>query len=135
MEVIYKFSEEYIEQLHQLYQTAWWSKGRSSEATRRCIKGSQVCIGLINPENRLVGFTRVLTDYTFKALIFDVIVCESQQDKGLGSTLISRVKEHKHLKKVKHFELYCLPELESFYVRHGFTSELGDIQLMRFSIE
>lgn len=131
MEVIYEFSEEHVEQLHQFYQTVWWAQNRSLEDTKRCVSGSQLCIGLIDSGDRLVGFTRVLTDYTFKALLFDVIVCESQRGNGLGNKLMSIVKEHEKLKDVKHFELYCLPEMQEFYIKHGFTSELGELQFMR----
>ena len=133
MNVVYKLSEEQIHQLHLLYQTAWWAKGRSLEATKRCVAASQVCIGLIDSQNNLIGFTRVLTDYTFKALIFDVLVCESHRGAGLGNKLIALVKEHPDLATVQHFELYCRPDMNDFYVRHGFTSELGEFQFMRFT--
>lgn len=134
MEVIYQLSETHIKQLHELYESSWWTKDRSLEATKECVNGSQLCIGIVDPNNQLIGFARVITDYIFKALIFDVIVHATHQGKGLGNKLISLVKAHERLKKVKHFELYCLPEMESFYAKHGFSSEVGGIQLMRCSI-
>lgn len=133
MEIVYGVSEEQIRHLHGLYQTAWWAKGRSLEDTRRCVAGSQICIGLVDAQKKLIGFARVLTDYTFKALIFDVIVCESHRGKGLGDKLIELIKTHGDLARVRHFELYCLPDMNDFYVGHGFTSELGEFQFMRFS--
>lgn len=133
MKAIYALSEEQTHQLHRLYQTAWWAKDRSIEDTKSCVAGSQICIGLINSHSELIGFTRVLTDYTFKALIFDVLVCETHRGKGLGNKLLELVKEHKDLAQVKHFELYCRPDMNDFYVKHGFTRELGEFQFMRFT--
>lgn len=130
--VIYDFSSQHIEQLHQLYQTVWWANERSLEQTVACVKGSQVCIGLLDDNDRLVGFTRIITDGIFKAVIFDVIVCQSQRGQKLGLRLIDLVKSHSVLKHVQHIELYCLPEMESFYSNLGFTTELGGVKLMRF---
>jgi len=42
---------------------------------------------------------------------------------------------HPELSGVRHFELYCLPELVSFYQRHGFSSDVGGIQLLRLVSE
>lgn len=129
--VIYDFSPQHIVQLHQLYQTVWWANERSIEQTDACVNGSQVCIGLLDDNERLVGFTRVITDGIFKAILFDVIVCQSQRGKKLGLQLIDLVKGHPVLKNVQHIELYCLPELAPFYSKLGFTTELGGVNLMR----
>lgn len=131
MNIIYTLTEKHISQLHSLYQQEWWTKTRSLEETRSCVIGSQICIGLVDETSDLVGFSRVLTDYTFKALIFDVIVLKNHRGKGLGDKLLSLIKEHPKLKSVKHFELYCLPEMSDFYAKHGFTADVGEIKLMR----
>ncbi|WMW80827.1 GNAT family N-acetyltransferase [Undibacterium cyanobacteriorum] len=124
------FQEAHIRQLHALYQEEWWTRGRSLEETQACIAGSTLCIGLADDHDKLIGFVRVLSDLIFKAMIFDVIVDPSQRGQGLGDQLLRLVKQHPRLQKVKHFELYCLPTMQAFYERHGFSDELGDIQLM-----
>jgi GNAT superfamily N-acetyltransferase len=129
--VLSRLSEWHIVQLHELYQREWWSKGRSLDATRRGVKGSQVVVGLVNGSNELVAFARVLTDYTFKALIFDVIVADASRNQQLGRKLMNLVTGHEALREVRHFELYCLPELVGFYVPHGFSTDVGNIVLMR----
>ncbi|WP_246058396.1 GNAT family N-acetyltransferase [Litorilituus lipolyticus] len=129
--IIYKFSDEQIKQVHQLYQEVWWGKERTFEDTKRCIQGSQVCIGILNEKGRLIAFTRVISDFIYKAIIFDVIVSENYRTQGLGQQLMSLVKSHEQLRNVKHFELYCLPEMESFYRRFGFSTDIDGIKLMR----
>ncbi len=131
MKPIYEFTDTQINELHQLYQDQWWAKSRTLEETKSCIEGSQLCIGLLDDDGTLIGFTRVLTDYIFKAMVFDVIVSDHARGVGLGSRLISLVESHPKLSSVKHFELYCLPDMFPFYHKHGFTEKLGDIKIMR----
>lgn len=132
MRVIYELTESHIEQLHRLYQGEWWTKGRSLQETKQCVAGSQVCVGLVDADGDLVAFTRVVTDFTFKALIFDVIVDNSERGSGLGQQLLQLVKSHDKLRNVRHFELYCLPELYGFYRKYGFSENVGEIRLMRY---
>ena len=133
MNAIYELNEKQIEELHQLYQNEWWTKGRSLTETKECIEGSQICIGLVDKFGKLIGFVRILTDYTFKALIFDFIVSKVHRGTGVGKRLIELVKKHDKLRRVKHFELYCLPNMFSYYEKYGFSKDIDQIQLMRFN--
>jgi len=103
----------------------------SIEDILKSIAGSQVCIGIIDEKNNLIGFIRVISDFIYKAFIFDVMVNEEYRGKGLGYQLIAHVKNHEQLKHVKHFELYCLPEMIAFYTSLGFSSDIDGIKLMR----
>ncbi len=131
MDVIHRFNDTHVQELHTLYQSEWWTRGRTIAETQKCIDGSQVCIGVVDDQGSLQGFARVLTDYTFKALIFDLIVSNKCRGEGLGDKLIGLIKQHQKLQSVKHFELYCLPEMFAFYERHGFSGDVGEIKLMR----
>jgi len=131
IKIIYAFSDENIKQVHQLYKEVWWGKERSLKDTYECVRGSQVCIGILDQHDNLIGFTRIITDFIYKAIIFDVIVSSTYQRKGIGQSLMELVKKHDKLHKVKHFELYCLPEMEGFYSRLGFSTDVGGINLMR----
>lgn len=130
MQLVHHLTDDQIHQLHQLYQNEYWSKGRSLEDTFRCVKGSTIIFALVE-QDQLLAFARVLTDYVFKALIFDVIVSPSQRAQGLGKQIIESIIGDSRLQTVKHIELYCLPELFEFYCQFGFTQETGAMQLMR----
>jgi len=129
--VVDRLTDAQRRQLHALYQNEWWTRGRTLEETHRVVDGSQICLGLVEPTGRLVGFTRVITDFIFKALVFDVIVAPDFRANGLGDQLMSLILEHAQLKDVRTIELYCLPELVPFYERYGFTDDLGRLRLMR----
>ena len=132
MKVCFQLNDKHIEQLHMLYQEELWSKGRSLEETQCVVNSSQLCVALIDKEGNLAAFSRVLTDTIFKALIFDVIVHEKYRGDGLGSTLIKTIKNHSSLARVKHFELYCLEELNDFYQKFGFSTDVSNMRLMRY---
>ena len=131
MKVIYKLDKHHIKQLHTLFKKEWWTNKRSLQETQKVVKNSSIVIGLVDSNNDLRAFVRMLTDYIFKAIIFDVIVDESFRSRGLGKELMKLVLEHKELKDVKHFELYCLPEMIEFYKGYGFSDELRELVFMR----
>lgn len=118
--------------LYRLYQNEWWTADRRHDEVLRAVERSDEIVGLVDPDTeRLIAFARILTDYTYKALIFDVIVDQSHRGENLGRELMDRILSHPRLAGVDHFELYCLGELTSFYEQWGFTDELGDLRLMR----
>ena len=133
-EFVASLTDSQVRQLHQLFQGEWWTKGRTLDDTRRMLEHSDFVFAVSDPEtDRLAGFARVLTDRTFKAFIFDVIVAPAHRDRGIGRLIVERILEHPDLAVVKHFELYCLPELVPFYERWGFSSDTGGITLLRRS--
>ena len=131
MKILNSLNLQHITQLHKLYQKEWWTDKRTLEETQKVVENSQIVIAMLDENNELQAFTRVLTDYVFKALIFDVIVSEKYRGQGLGKELMSLVQNHSALEVVKHFELYCLPEMVGFYEDFGFTKELENLVFMR----
>lgn len=120
--------------LMELYRHEWWTNQRHEADVARMLQHTDLVIGVrTDPEGQLVGFTRVLTDRVFKALIFDVIVAEAHRRSGLGRRLIDHVLNHSMLADVRHIELYCKPELIPFYERWGFTSPGPDVNYLRMT--
>ena len=131
MTILNKLNSKHIKQLHQLYQNEWWTDKRTLKETQKVVDNSSIIIGLADTEDNLIAFSRVLTDFTFKAIVFDVIVENSLRHKGLGKKLINLILNHKKLQEVKHFELYCLPEMVEFYKAYGFEDDLNELMFMR----
>ena len=131
---IHQLSSDHVVQLCALYQSEWWSVGRALSDVQTMVENSSLVFGLIAPSQHLVGFARVLTDQVYKAFVLDVIVEREQREKGLGGVLMEWVLSHPDLGRVKHFELYCLPELRPFYEKWGFVAEVGGVDLMRRAI-
>ena len=121
-----------IEDLWRLYRAQWWSRERGLGDIWRMLEHTDVVIALAHAETgRLVAFARVLTDYVYKALVNDVMVDDGYKGMGLGRQLMDAVLEHPALRSVRHFELYCLPDVVGFYAKWGFTDGLDGLRFMR----
>lgn len=132
LEFVDRLDVDQTRQLHALYQGEWWTRGRTLEEVRRMLTNDHPIFAYADAgSGRLAAFARVLTDGVFKAILFDVIVAEDFRRTGLGKRLMDRVLTDPRLAQVRHIELYCLPELVSFYERYGFASDVGGVLLMR----
>jgi GNAT superfamily N-acetyltransferase len=134
VERIDQLTDAQVDDLHRLYQQEWWTKGRSPAQVRSLLEHSDLVVAYREMENdRLAAFARVLTDFTIKALVLDVIVDREYRNRGLGKMLFDAVVSHPRLQGVQHVELYCRPELVPFYERWGFTDALGSLRFMRLA--
>ena len=127
---IERFEYHHIEQLWSLYQSEWWTTGRTLPDTQRMLGGSDVIVAY-EDQGELIGFSRVLTDFVFKAMIFDLIVAPAHRNQGLGSTMMTDIVQHPDLAGVAHFELYALAGMTPFYTRWGFSTDAAGTVLMR----
>jgi len=71
--------------------------------------------------DRLVGFGRVLTDFVYRATIWDVIVDQAYQKQGIGTELVQRILTHPQLNKVELF--WLCTRRPGFYEKLGFSSK------------
>ena len=116
-----KLNTAEIETLVALYDQEWWTRGRKPEDVERMLAHCDIVIAYREVKSRqLVGFARVLTDYVYKAFIFDVIVDHAYRGHGLGRVLMDEVIKHPDLETVRAMELYCLPEMIPFYRKWTF---------------
>jgi len=131
-ETVHQLTDSQIQDLHALFQREWWTTGRELDDVKRMLEHTDVIVALCEPRTKkLVAFARVLTDRVYKALILDVIVDAAYRGRELGRSLMETILQHPTLSSVRHFELYCLPELMPFYRKWGFTDALGTLCFMR----
>ena len=118
-----------LPQLVSLYEATRWARGRVLTDVQRAIDHSHpVITAWDGPE--LVGFTRVISDLTYRATIWDVIVRPSHRGRGIGSALVRNVLEHPDLRRVTQFLLLTL-DRHAFYERLGFRPEREMAMLLR----
>ena len=119
--VIHRLNDAQIEQLYQLYQQEWFTKGRSRENVHEMLKHTDFAFGFCPlDEHDLIGFARVISDWMYKAFVFDVIVDQRYRNKGIGEYIMNTIFNHPVLKSVSHIELYCPEKLAPFYEKMGF---------------
>jgi len=132
IEQISQLSDSHVEQLHALYQNEWWTEGRELADVRRMLENTDVALGLIELQtDRLVAFCRVLTDFTYHATLYDVIVAPSHRDQQLGRQLMDALVTDPRLDSVGAIWLCCLPDMVPFYRKWGFSEAIDDLKWMR----
>jgi ribosomal protein S18 acetylase RimI-like enzyme len=114
-----------------LYRAEFWCNKRKSIDVQKMLKNSNIIIGAVNEENNLVGFVRVLTDFVYKATVYDLIVHPKWRGRKIGNLLMGTVINHPELRDVEHFDLNCLPDMYPFYEKWGFTDKIGELGFMR----
>jgi ribosomal protein S18 acetylase RimI-like enzyme len=132
IELIYNLSENHIDNLLELYHEESWSKNRSLEDVKRMLQTSWI-IGIKDKKtDRLIAFSRVLTDYVFRAFIYDVIVAKDYRKLGLGKLIINSILNHENLKNVERIELNCIDSNVAFYQKLGFDRVPEGTNMMRY---
>ncbi len=104
-----------------LFDQADWAQGRTLEDIQRMLAETDVTISAWDG-TKLIGFGRVLTDYVFRASIWDVIVDVSYQDQDIGKGLVQRILTHAPLAQVELFWL-CTRRYQGFYASLGFSDK------------
>jgi ribosomal protein S18 acetylase RimI-like enzyme len=107
-------------QLLRLYHQAPWAKHRTADQAQQMLGHTDLAITAWDGD-RLIGFARVLTDYVFRASIWDVIVDKHYHSRGIGTDLVKHILHHPVLKQVELF--WLCTRMPGFYERLGFSSK------------
>ena len=107
-------------QLIHLYRQAPWAKHRALEQAQAMLAKTDVVISAWDG-TRLVGFGRVLTDYVFRASIWDVIVDREYQKRKIGTEIVRRILDHPTLRHVG--MCWLCTRMPGFYERLGFSAK------------
>lgn len=125
MSVDYEFRDgaEHVDvtQLVALYKTTYWAGGRLPSDVARMLKHSSKAFSAWQGE-KMVAFARVLTDFTYRATLWDVIVAPECRGMGLGKALMNFVITHPDLKNIPYWAL-STKDRQRFYSEFEFKAE------------
>lgn len=109
-------------ELRALYEThAWWAD-REAATIERALAATDEVVALRDEETgRLVAAARVLTDYTYYAMVYDVIVHDEYRSEGVGTELMAALETHPPLSNVD-LGLLARDGLVPFYESCGFQT-------------
>ena len=116
-------------QVKGLYQHAQWAKRRPAAAVAKALRHSDLLFSAWDGK-ALVGFCRVSTDFSFRAVIWDVIVHPDYFRQGIGARLVTMVIEQPKLKSVDGFWLFTTDK-QVFYKKLGFKLYPKNLMLLR----
>ncbi len=104
-----------------LFEQAAWARGRTVAETAEMLRQTDLFITAWD-DNRVVGCGRVLTDYVYRASIWDVIVDAAYQGQDVGTEIMHRILNHPALQRVELFWL-CTRDKHTFYENLGFSAK------------
>lgn len=119
--------------LQELYRFTRWGRSRSIEQIVKMMNGTSICFSA-RYSGRLAAFCRILTDFVFRASLWDIMVHPDHQGKGLGSSLMDYALNHPAIRGIPLIITYT-SELSPFLSRLGFRHEDGAMMLLRKPIE
>jgi N-acetylglutamate synthase-like GNAT family acetyltransferase len=111
------------QQVQQLLTDCFWCEGVPVEVVSRFLRYS-FCVAALHNET-VIGFSRVVTDYTTYAYITDVIVCETMRGKGVARKMMNTILQNPELQGLKHWSLISTPESEFLYRSLGFERDVS----------
>ena len=97
---------------------AFWAKNRSINQIKQLLSNSTVVVSVWS-EGKMIGFGRATSDYVFRAVLWDIIVADELQRKGIGKIIVDTLLNSKPIAKVE--KVYLMTTNSSqFYSQFGF---------------
>lgn len=123
-------TESQVDDLMALYAPEFWTGHRTRDDVVTMLRNSDVIVGVVR-DGRLVGFARVLTDFVYRATLYDVIVAPDARGAGVGRVVMDAVIHHPRLGRVESIDLSCRPDKIDLYRKWGFDTDLSGTLFMR----
>ncbi|WP_031089165.1 GNAT family N-acetyltransferase [Streptomyces sp. NRRL WC-3549] len=105
---------------HWLSTDAYWALGRTREQQDRAIAGSLNFGAYDLATGEQAAYARVVTDHASFAWVCDVYVDPAARGHGLGTRLVTAVRDHLTPLGVRRF-LLATKDAHGVYARLGFT--------------
>ena len=98
---------------------SFWATGRQQSQLARMLSGSQVVVSAWQGST-LVGFGRATSDGVFRAVLWDVVVAEDHQGRGLGRRIVEELLASPEVAAAERVYLMTTTG-EGFYEKLGFS--------------
>ena len=107
-----------VAEVHRFLSTeSYWAQGRPFEIQERLIREAQRVVGLYH-DDRLIGFSRTVSDGTAVTYLADVYVLPEFRGHGLGTELLRFTVEEGPLTHMRW--LLHTPDMHGLYEKVGF---------------
>ena len=104
----------------------WWREDPTQRAViPEMIRGSFCFLVAREPDGRIVGMGRVISDGVSDAYIQDVVVVEAYRGRGIGREIVRRLTERCREARIGWIGLVAEPGTKAFYEPLGFRALAG----------
>jgi N-acetylglutamate synthase-like GNAT family acetyltransferase len=108
-----------ISAVHRFLTQSYWAEGIPIEMVERAINNS-LCFS-ISREHELIGFARVISDYSTFAYLADVFILPAERGRGLAKWLMQTILDHPQLQGLRRFTL-ATRDAHGLYAQFGFSA-------------
>lgn len=108
-----------IEAVKALLKQSYWANQRSEETIIKSIENS-ICYGVYKMDE-LIGFGRVVTDYSTVYWICDIIIDTKYRGNNLGKMLMENIMETSELNGL--MGILATRDAHGLYEQYGFVKE------------
>ena len=121
MDINYKVTIEKIDwsEVSKLFQLVGWGNREADEL--KCAFSKSSYVQFAYDKEKLVGFGRTVDDGKYYALIVDLIVIPEYQEKGIGSRILTDLKDQ--LNEFYFTTLTSAVGKEEFYNKQGWEEQ------------
>ena len=128
----YKECKPDPQQYKTLFDTTGWNAVYQADVDElsAAVDGSW-CVVTAYDEDELVGIGRVVSDGVLYAMIYDMIVKPSHQQRGIGTTILSKLIEKCETAGLRDVQLFSAKGKVPFYGKRGFIERPPDAPGMR----
>ena len=111
-----------MKKLQQLLnKNAFWAEHRSKREISKMLSNSNVIVSVWKEKN-IIGFGRALTDETYRAVLWDIVVDSDYHYLGIGKQIIDSILENPSVSKAEKIFLMTT-HCKEFYIKMGFKIE------------
>lgn len=123
-------TDDVVRQVNECYETYPSWADRDLSDVREALENSDEHVFVVETESdNVVASARVLTDYVYYGVIYDVIVQEEYRRDGFGERLMESVVHLPPLANVSQITLVARDGLVPFYEECGFTVHPMEIEI------
>ncbi len=123
MTIVYK---EYIPEMEKyflLFKSTGWNEEYklTKEELNNTLMKSYYCVSAYDGE-RLIGFGRIMSDGILHAMIYEMIVYQDYQGRGIGREILNRLLKKCFENNIRDIQLFCAIGKRHFYEKSGFAT-------------
>ena len=105
--------------IHNFLANSYWAKNIPRDVLEKSINN---CVNYgVYTDNALIGYARVLTDFSTVAYLADVFIIEEYRGKGLAKWLMECILAHPELQHIRTWMLKT-HDAHGLYEKYGFSA-------------
>ena len=110
-----------IDSLKALLKQTYWANNRTDETIKKSVENSVCFCAYEDESDSLIGFARVITDFSTTFYICDVIVDELHRGHGVAKSILQCIDEQEDI--APHLGLLVTTTAKGLYEKFGFCDQ------------